>query len=102
MMSSSAAQVQSETALRNLPAKQVVARVQFIEMRRQRALRHQLQKKFQRVLVRRRHQRVRPLNSLPLVLHSQRGVLPGQKFERSSRIHANEPQIRSKVSAFAY
>src|SRR5260221_5917352 len=97
MIRSSAFQIESEASFGNLSAQQRVARMQFVKMRSQISLRHKFDEKLQAVFVRRRNNRIRPLDSFSVVVYTERRILPRDKFKRPARVDANQPQILAQV-----
>lgn len=94
-------QIEGETALGDLAAQHGVADLQLVEVRSQRALRHQFDEKLEGAhLIRRRDDGIGTFDALVLVIHTQCRVLAGLEGEWPSGIHANPPQIFREILSF--
>ena len=99
MIRAPALNVQRETPLRHLAHEQFITDLQLVNLWCQFALRHQLKEKFDFVFVRRRHNRVRSLQSFVNTLHAQRGVLARYELELATGLDADGPQLGREVDA---
>src|SRR3984957_21338201 len=98
-MRASILRVQREASLSCFAHEQGIARLQFIEMWRQCAFGHQLEKKFDFLFPRRGRDRVGPFNALAINLNTKGCVLPGGEFEVAIATDANHPQVGGEIRA---
>ncbi len=68
-------------------------------MRREGALRHELDEKFEAFFVRGRNDGIGALDKLVFVIEAESRVLPGLEGKRAARINANQPQICGQIFA---
>src|SRR5205085_418012 len=99
MIFAAAAQVDQETALRNFAAEERVTGLQLEKTWSQAAAGNQLDKKFERVLVRRRDHGVRTLGSNAVAFDAERGVLSSTVCKGAAGIHMQDAQILGDVAA---
>src|SRR5271170_1714921 len=99
MIGFSALRFQREAALGRFAHQQRIAGLQLVQQRSERAFGHKLEEKFHFIFERSRGDRIRALHAFSAALHSQRGVLPGNKLEVSTHTDAEHPQVRCKIDA---
>ncbi len=76
-----------------------VPELKIVKRRRGLAVGHQLEEEFQLPFVRRRHDRVGPLQLASVFFHSKRGVLPRRERKFRCRINADHPEVGREIRA---
>ncbi len=94
-----ALEVEGEAAFGDFAAEHGVADLEFVKMRRKRALRDELNEKFESFLIGRRNDGVSALDAFVFVIHAEGGILAGLKSERAAGINANQPQVFRQIFA---
>src|SRR5882724_11851895 len=94
--------IERESPFGYLTHQQLVAGLQLVELGSESSLRHQFEEKLNLIFRWRRRDRIRTLHALSVLLHAQRGVLPGYKIKLPSGADAEHPQVRGKVDSLCY
>src|SRR5437870_1810605 len=71
--------------------------MQFVKMWGQFSLRHKLDKKFESFFVSRRNDRIRRLNSFPIVIVAKLRIWSGFEAERPAGIDADQPEMFAQI-----
>src|ERR1700675_286892 len=97
MIGAPAFQVESKTALGDFAAEQRVADFKFIEVRREGALRDELDEKLEAFFVWGRDDGVGSLDAPVFVIHAESGILSGLKRKWAAGINADQPQVFRQI-----
>src|ERR1700688_2301557 len=88
-----------EPSLRSFAHQQFVARLQFVELGRERSIGHQFEEELDLIFGRRGRNRIRSLDALAVFFETKGRVLSGKKVESLARLNAEHPKVGGEVNA---